>query len=311
MLPLDTSFKADPAERLAPPRTPASAGKVGPYLAPLSVGAVYAILLLLLFVQNRLDPAPAPTATATPVEIVVEPPPQETADTPPPETPPVLEKPATDAPRSADSDKPDVKSPDEAAKAAPPPPKPSEPAQEAGQAAGPTQQGEPQPKDNASEPAPDKAAEVTRPAADLNREKEEQQQARADADTQTEKPGKSSLDELPMFEPAPEFDFGSLFRQTPVGGGKADATYLSILYGSIAPHMHPPASANGNWPRLEGMLIFSVDRRGNLVQRRVAQRSGSADLDAAAMAALTEAAPFPPPPKGAFLEFTFTYAAAN
>jgi TonB family protein len=309
MSPSDANFKANPAERLAPPRTPAPGARAGCYLAPFSVGVVYAILLSLLFFENWLDPPVAPQATITPIEIVTEPPPQEAAENPSPDSPSEFEKPATDAPRTANSDKSEVKPLDDPAKAAPPPTKPSETDRKEGQAAGPPQQGEPQPEDKSPAPAPDKPAEVTRPTAELDRDKAEQQQARADAETQTEKPGDSALNSFTMVEPTPEFDFGSLFRQSPVGGGSADPTYLSTLYGLIVPHLHPPVSARGNWPKLEGMLIFSIDRKGNLAQRRIARRSGSPDLDAAALQAVFEAAPFPPPPKGAPLHFTFTYAA--
>jgi TonB family protein len=309
MSPSDTNFKANPAERLAPPQTLAPAARAGRYLAPFSVGAVYAILLSLLFFENRLDPPVAPQAITMPIEIVTEPPPQEAVDNSQPDSSADLEKPATDAPRTTNSDKSEVKPPDDPAKAPPSATKPSEADHKEGQAAGSPQQGEPQSEDGAPPPAPDKPAEVTRPAAEVDREKAEQQQAQANAQTQTEKSGDSALNSFTMVEPTPEFDFGSLFRQSPVGGGAADTTYLSILYGTIVPHMHAPVSAHGNWPRLEGMLVFSVDRKGNLVQRRIARRSGSPDLDAAALQALVEASPFPPPPKGAPLRFTFTYAA--
>jgi protein TonB len=305
----DTNFKANPAERLAPPRTTAPTARAGRYLAPFSVGVVYAILLSLLFFENRLDPPVAPQAITMPIEIVTEPPPQEAVDNAPPDSPSEFEKPATDAPRTATGDKPEVKPPDDPAKAPPPPTAPSETDRKEGQAAGPPQQGEPQPEDKSPAPAPDKPAEVVRPAAEVDREKTEQQQARADAETQTEKPGDSALNSFTLVEPTPEFDFGSLFRQSPVGGGSADPTYLSTLYGLIVPHLHPPVSAHGNWPRLEGVLVFSIDARGNLAQRRIARRSGSPDLDAAALHAVVEASPFPPPPKGAPLHFTFTYAA--
>ena len=310
MSPSRIIFRANPTERLAQPRTAAPAGRLSRYLAPFSVGVVYAIFLSLLFLENRLDPPVAPPTDAMPIEIVVEPPPPpETADNPPPDSPSTLEKPATDAPRSANSDKPDDKSPDKASKVSPPPPKPPELERQAEQSAGPPREGAPEAADNDSAPTPDKPAEVTRPAAELDRDKADQQQARADAQKQIVKPEPSAVDGFQMFEPAPEFDFKSLFRQTPVGGGSADSTYLSILYGSIVPHLHAPASAHGNWPRLEGMLEFSVDTKGNLVQRRIARRSGSSDLDAAALQALAEASPFPPPPKGEPLRFTFTYAA--
>ncbi len=44
-----------------------------------------------------------------------------------------------------------------------------------------------------------------------------------------------------------------------------------------------------------------------LVQRSVTQPSGSNALDAAALEAVREAAPFPPPPMGMLVWMKFTY----
>jgi periplasmic protein TonB len=43
-------------------------------------------------------------------------------------------------------------------------------------------------------------------------------------------------------------------------------------------------------------LAFSIDRKGNFVSSRIAKSSGSAVLDAEALAMIKRAAPLPPPP---------------
>ena len=53
-------------------------------------------------------------------------------------------------------------------------------------------------------------------------------------------------------------------------------------------------------------LTFTIDAAGGLSELRVAQSSGSAELDALALHAIEAAAPFPPPPPEA--EHTFNKA---
>ncbi|MGD0633764.1 MAG: TonB family protein [Beijerinckiaceae bacterium] len=54
-------------------------------------------------------------------------------------------------------------------------------------------------------------------------------------------------------------------------------------------------------------IAFTIDRKGNLLSRRIARSSGSSRLDQAALGLLNRAAPFPVPPDGmtdAALSFT-------
>ncbi len=57
-----------------------------------------------------------------------------------------------------------------------------------------------------------------------------------------------------------------------------------------------------------GVLAFNVDINGNLTGVAVRQSSGLADLDAAAIAAVRRAAPFPPPPRGLTYSINFSFA---
>jgi protein TonB len=268
-----SDIRLDPAGRSSPSRARLSPAEPSRYIAPVAVGLVYAIILALLVFENRLDPAVAPETVTIPVEIVVEPPPEK------PDSP----APNPELPQTT-------------------PPILEQPAFDAPHAANNEKTDAEAPDETPKPPAADSPAKP--PSANPDH-------GEAVEPTREGEPIASKENSVgPVFmEPAPIFDYGSLFRQTPIAGGQANSTYLSILYGAIVPHMHLPPGSRANWPRLEGTLAFSVDRRGNLMQRRVLRESGSHDLDAAALAALAEGSPFPPPPKGIPLEFTFTYVA--
>lgn len=57
-----------------------------------------------------------------------------------------------------------------------------------------------------------------------------------------------------------------------------------------------PARANGAEGIVE--LAFAIDRKGAVVSSRIAKSSGSAALDADALALIKRASPLPPPPDG-------------
>jgi TonB family protein len=81
--------------------------------------------------------------------------------------------------------------------------------------------------------------------------------------------------------------------ESPVIGGTPDTRYFTIVYGMIRAHLRePPAPGRSRG----GAIVFTVDESGNLVQRKVVTPSGWPNLDMAAMAAIAEAAPYPPPP---------------
>jgi periplasmic protein TonB len=108
----------------------------------------------------------------------------------------------------------------------------------------------------------------------------------------------SVADQLAALAPTPEYHVGSAAKPSPVGGGTAKTTYLSILFGMIMHQMHmPPDLQNGHFAA-EGIVAFYLDENGNLTHEAVYRASGRPDLDMAAMNAVRRAAPFPPPPRG-------------
>ena len=313
MTPSDKSFKADSAERLLEPQAASPPSGPSRYLAPVVVCLVYVTLLSLLVLENALEPVVTPTAQEIPVEIVVEPPPPE-PDSPAPKPEPqppaqsIDEETAYDAPRAASKEKAETEAVDEASKAppAPLPVKPPGPDPDPGQVAGPLRTGEPD-KENSAEPVLDKPAAQTTSPAELNHEKPEQKEANAAA--APEKDATAGGDRIPSFESVPEVDFGAASAATPIAGGNARATYLSILYGMIMAHMHSPGGVRSSTARAEGMIFFSVDGAGRVVQRRIARASGSHELDLVALNAIGKAGPFPRPPGGIPIGLKFSYGA--
>jgi protein TonB len=311
MLPSDISFKANPAERWLRSRKSFALAEPGVYVTLFGVGLVYAIMLSLLFFEGWLQPAVAPETIEIPVEIVAEPPPQEKPPDPapktepPPAAQPVTEEPAFDAPRAANNEKRETETFDEPSKVAGAPPPSPDPNPE--RTVEPRQEGKPRAAEKSADPVLEKPAAEAPPTTESADEKSSQSQARADAEAQSEKPKTSTDFQFPTFESVPDVDFESAAKQTPVAGGAAKATYLSILYGMIMPHMHSPPGSHSK--KFEGTIVFSVDGTGNLMQRQVVRASGSHDLDAAALEAIRQAAPFPPPPRGAPLGMRFTYVA--
>ncbi len=297
MAPFDTNFKANSAERLLQPPPVSPSSKPIHYLSLVGAGAIYAVLLALLLLENSLDGGLAPAPREIPVEIVIEPPPQEPNPPQPKPEPeamarPLYEEPAYDAPRASTEKKSETEAPDEGSKStpAPSPEKPPTPSSDGGKAAGQTKEGELETKENSIETLLDKSAVEALPPVQQ----------------EPEKHAKAEGNQPPTFDSVPDVDFEGAIKQTPIAGGKARATYLTILYGMIMSQLRAPS---GSGSRLEGEIVFSVDGRGNLGERRIAQSSGSRELDRAALDAIGQASPFPPPPRGAPLGLRFSYGA--
>ncbi len=59
--------------------------------------------------------------------------------------------------------------------------------------------------------------------------------------------------------------------------------------------------------QVSGAISFAVDGHGDILQRSVTKPSGLNALDAAALEAVREAAPYPTPPMGMPVGMKFTY----
>jgi TonB family protein len=311
-----TRFSANPADRLLQPQSAES--RSSRFLAPLGACLIYAILLSPVILDDLLRPSFTPEPQEIPVEILIEPPEQKPPDAPPakPEPQPMAqpfdEKPAFDAPRAANNEKVEIESPDKPAKAppAPTPEKPPSPNPDEAKASGAAHEAAAQAQQSAAESTSDKSADEATPTGELNREKPPPQtEQHAEAEAQPNAPAAAGALRFPTFDSVPDIDFGALAKPAPIAGGKAKATYLSIIYGMIMARVHFPEGVHSGSSKLEGTIVFNVDSMGGVIQRTIVHPSGSHALDAAAYEAIGKAQPFPRPPNGAPIGLRFTYGA--
>jgi len=303
MSPSEFSFRANIAERWLQPRAASLRADPGRYLAPLIVIVVYGLVFFLLAFENRFEPIRPAPPEEIPIEIVAEPPPPppppkpEPPPAPQPSEQPLDEKPAFDAPRPANDEKVDRDAPDKVTKAPaePPPVKPPGQEAETGQTPGPKPEAETPAKEIPADPDKDKTVAEPAENGDVKRTTPEPPPEK-EAELPPQKPAASAGSRFPTFESVPDVDFGGASRDTPIAGGNAKATYLSIIYGMIVAHLHKPTTAHPRWPRSLGKVVFEIDSKGNLTQRWIAESSGSPELDAAVFDAIGRASPFPPPP---------------
>jgi protein TonB len=291
-----------------------------------------AILAYLLWEDRRASLVP-PAVEEIPVEVITEPPPapeekkeeppapeqpppeqKEEQKPPPPAPPPPKEEEAHDAPKAESKSKSEQQAPEEqkeiqTPRNAPPTEKvaPKDEKPEGLKDAQDEDDG-----DKTPEPAPEKEVE-DKPDAEIIERAEKKP-------TPTEKPetkdakaakkgeGKTIADQVAALAPLPNFKLAAPPKPSPVAGGQAKTTYLTILYGLIMPHMRIPPRIRESGMTTKGVVAFYIDEMGNLTHQAVFRSSGAPDLDAAALAAVRQAAPFPAPPRGLPHSMLFTYA---
>jgi TonB family protein len=283
-----------PSERLIerpPPETKAAARRFA--LIVFFCFLAHAISIFLFGRFGMESPTPAPEEIA--IEIVAEPPPsEEPAPAPsnkeqPAQQAALDEKEATEAPR-ASNEKAEKEVRVEAPPSAKPKPEPqtAEPARNSEKTivAKSAEESAQQPEDDHVDGEPLKPADKPRP------EPAEQ--------TKAEKAAPEPV------KPRPEDVLAAALKYSPVGGGNAETTYLSTVYGLVVPHMNLRKVAAGRRHH-QGELVFAIDFGGALVGAKVTKSSGLADLDAAALAAVRATAPFPLPPTGNGLNLVFRF----
>jgi protein TonB len=331
----DVSLEAKAAERMieqpqlaGPPRR----GFV--FVLGICLAVHAAIFAVLVILDAILLPRQTQTQE-TPVEVIVEPPPpppqpkpepqpspqakeEKPEEKPPREKPQAKQKqqqpyeePATDAPRAESPEKINRPAQDKETKAL----RKAPPSEQTAQKPSPEKRPSPaegaapkvSPEPPALKQAEDKPdAEVTR-QAEVSRERPDEKESRAQSEGETKQGAKSLADQLTNPEPVPYYQFSGAAKAAPVTGGAANTTYLSTLWGLIVPSMRIPDRVKENHLRGDGVLVFNVDIKGNLTHAAIQQPSGLADLDAAALAAVRRAAPFPPPPRGLTYSISFSF----
>jgi len=311
-----TTLSAQPAERVAQARAPSSLAGVNRWIALGAALLLHLAILGPIWLQFDWAPSAAPPSEEIPVEIVVEQPkpppqPQPSSEAAPPK-PPIDLEPAHDAPRGEASDDKTPRYGDSAAKNAETKAAPDQP--QAGDKAAssdavkpvePTSDHQAQAKvDDGPQKASDDALALAEPSS----------MAVVAPDAQVKVatmigqplPTWSKGNQFSTFEPVPDIQFGDA-AASPVGGGQAQTTYLTIVYGLIMKHLRMTEEVRAEAGRVIGAISFAVDGHGEILQRSVSQPSGLNALDAAALEAVREAAPYPTPPMGLPVGMKFTY----
>ena len=273
-----------------------------------AVFLLHAILLSVLLWRDRSHPPEAAKAEETPIEVVVEPPKPEPKQEQKPQQKPVQqqkqaeEKPATSAPRAQNDSKDDTAKDKEtkAPKATVPPDPAAAPPQTEQAKEEPTEQKQPvdkpdtTPAEAAKPPEPDKDAE----ALDKEAPPEPPRKPASLRAKPVERPRPKAATQLAGTSELPDYTFAKPMRKKfKFAGGTEDDRYLSEVFGMITQnHRTLEAPVGVDWMVA---VAFQVDSSGNLVGIQVQHSSGFATVDAAAIAAVESAAPFPPPPSGA------------
>jgi protein TonB len=295
---------ADPIWRAAKRR-------FGPLL--IAVLLFHATLVAILILGDQPDHDVNLRDTEIPVEIVVQPPPPPPPPPPPqqkkaeqkpqPEKPKYQreEKPAFDAPRTANNETLKRQSTDNLTRApiqAPPAPanetkptpnQPAKPAQNAAPAPADQTQAPEKPEDKPDAEPLDKAAPVNAP------EKQRMKPAKERA-TLPDDQRAAVARQLASLMPSPDYSIAAEAKVAPVSGGTEDMRYLSVLYGLIMRQQHFPSSPHPRHANATVVVAFWVDETGALVHSALYRTSGYPELDQEAVAAVRRAAPFPEPP---------------
>jgi protein TonB len=313
-----TTLSAQSAERVAQARAPSSLTGVNRWIALGAALLLHLAILGPIWLQFDWQPRTAPPSEEIPVEIVVEQPKPPPQPQPQPSNeaalpkPPVDLEPAHDAPSAAASD---VKTPQygdaapkNAEKQAPPEEKQTGDKAASADAAKPVEPTADHQTEAKDDDGPQKASDDALALAEPPATAAEAADAQAKVATMIGQPLPtwSKSKEFSTFEPVPYVQFGDA-GASPVGGGHARITYLTIVYGLIMKHLHMTDDVRAKAEQTVGVISFAVDGHGEVLQRSVIKPSGVNALDAAALEAVREAGPFPMPPMGMPIGMKFTY----
>lgn len=312
----DSPLKAEADDHLTMPAEAAPDSARRRFILILAACLIaHAILVAVLIYENR-NAEQIAQSEEIPVELVQQIPEPKVEPPPPPPPPPKEkqpqpkqkmvedEKPAFDAPREANKEKIEREAPDKETQAQ----RQAPPTEQNAQTPAPPTPPEATAKAEVQAPqedAPSKPADSTPNAEPLDKaetapeKKPTEKKAPVISKAPSTKAKRTTVaDQLASLAPTPEYHLGSAARPSPIGGGTAKTTYLSILFGLIMRQFHFPPGLQESHQQIDGIVAFYVDENGNLTHSAIYHTSGRPDLDQAAMIAVRRASPFPPPPAG-------------
>lgn len=267
---------------------------------------IHAAALIYFYYRDNKAAMETALLDETPVEVVIEPPPEQPKPPPPPQKKPEppkpkpeeqIEKPAFSAPRAPNKETVDTKSTDLKTQA----PKAPAPPQQ-GVKAPPQQASKPQDenKDTAKEDAA--KPEEDKPDAEALEKAKPKVAPKAAAKPVTKAPltkkTQDALASLSGESDLPNMTFAKPTPKAPVYGGTEDVRYLAIVQGLIMQKVKTLPRLDHYQDGGEVAVYFHLDDSGRVISMEILKKSGMPGIDAMAMDAVRQASPFPPPPRG-------------
>ena len=92
-----------------------------------------------------------------------------------------------------------------------------------------------------------------------------------------------------LFAALPSVDFGGATMKAPVAAGEGPSGYLNIVVGMVRSHLHKPQDTRANEGLGYGVIVFTLDSQGHIIDSWFVQHSGSSALDSAEFDAVAAA----------------------
>lgn len=316
-------FTATSEERLADTRPRVGLSARARFAVVLAIVLLVHAALIAAFLQRDRDtPVQVAAIEETPVEVIVEKPPEPPKPVPPPPPPPPPPEkkppppppprpkedlsPSYSAPRKENQEtlKTDKLQEKTSVPKAPQPPQEGTPSPKA--AAAPPKEAAP-PADTKEETAgkeedkskPDaEALDKASPKSPKPPTPKEPKTKAAKASPKTNQKTKQLFASLAGSDALPQMTFAKPSAKTKVYGGTEDVRWMSTVEGMLEEKVGKLPHTQ-HWQAGGRVAIcFHVDTTGKVTIKDWCQKSGYPDIDQIAMRALLSAAPFPPPPPG-------------
>ena len=264
---------------------------------------IHAAIIAAFLWHDAHDEVKVASAEETPVEIVVEPPPEPPKPPEPkkPEPPKPKEdlRPAFSAPRAPNEEKLQTErtQPKTSVPKAPQPPSEGQP-QPKPQMAQPKEAAPAQTKEDVAAKEEDKSKPDAEALDKAKPKVAKQAQTKAAKPAPKQKKTPDLMASLAGSSALPELSFAKPTPKAKVYGGTEDVRWMSEVEGMLESKVSQlPRTAHFQTGG-QVLICFHVDESGRVTVKEFCRKSGYPDIDQMAMRALLAASPFPPPPRG-------------